>query len=67
MTFMTWLVCVLCILLSIVAGIGISVALGPVGKLRHFGWRGSLRSRVLCLLLSLSYLILFGWLVLTSY
>lgn len=55
------------VILSVIAGIGIAVGIGPVGRLRRLGWRGGRLGRGLCLLGSACSLGLFGWLLSSSY
>lgn len=50
------------VVLGMIAGIGIVLGVGPVGRLRRFGWRGSGRGRSSVMLIGFFSLALLGWL-----
>lgn len=53
--------------LCFIAGVGVAIGIGPVGRLRRFGWRGSKLGRGLCLLAALGSISFFGWLLSAAY
>ena len=51
------------VILSVIAGIGIALGIGPVGRLRRWGWRGGILGRSLFLCCGASSFGLFIWLL----
>gem|GEM_PF-3588172 len=49
------------VILSAIAGVGIALGVGPVGRFRRWGWRGSRLGRCGWLICAFASLGLFGW------